>query len=606
MTRLTLRIVSRSVVSLLLLPLCAQSTRDDLTPLEIAYTFRVAPDFETVHIGIDVGNLRSPHTRLAMPNWMPGTYFIGRFGEQVQEFTATAHVNATEKALAVTRADFQTWSVDTDGITAMHVEYALPRRMARFGRQTIDRGPVTGFQIAGPTTFLYVVGHKERPVTVRYELPDGWQYRNGLLATEDPMTRRARDYDTFADAPTLLGKFQERTFTVGGTRFECVYFSNNQIYDFDLDAATDVCRRIVTYQGRLFGSFPFERYVFLFSLPGGGGLEHLNSTSIGLNPAAMNRDPSAGASVTAHEFFHAWNVKRIRPAVLGPFEYEHEDYTENLYVSEGWTSYYGDLTLVRTGLIEQTAFLQLFERYIASELNKEGRKLHSVSWASRNVWHRDADEPERVDYYDKGELLGALIDLQIRHHTENRKSLDDVMRFLNRWFAERDVGFAERDIERACTAISNHDFGEFFVRHVYGTLDPPLAEVFAYAGIDYREETVAEAAFPFSLQRSREGLRVGPTEGAVAEASAGGSDLPAAGAIVTAIAGEAVRRPEALLRDRRPGDVVKVSWTKDGSTHESDVTLMSRPTMVPHLQFATDPTPEQLAIRAGWLTGEPR
>src|SRR5262249_61504849 len=130
-----------------------------------------------------------------------------------------------------------------------------------------------------------------------------------------------------------------------------------QVYDFDLSAFADVCRRIAAYQGNLFGSFPFPNYVFLFTLPGGGGLEHLNSTSIGLDPGSMKADVKAGASVTAHEFFHLWNVKRIRPATLGPFEYEHEDYTSDLYVCEGWTSYYGDLTLVRTGIIDPKPYL---------------------------------------------------------------------------------------------------------------------------------------------------------------------------------------------------------------------------------------------------------
>lgn len=584
-----------TILCCLAVPLAAQENRDDLTPLELAYSVAVGPKLDTVEIGIDIANLRRPHTRLAMPNWMPGTYFIGRFGERVQDFKATAG----DRELAVTRADFQTWSVATAGVDAMHVSYTLPRSTGSFGRRPAANEPVTGFQIAGPATFLYVQGQKQRPITVRYDVPAGWQVRSGLLATADPAVFAARDYDTFADAPTLLGKFKEQGFTVAGTRFDCVYFANDQVYDFDLPAFTAICQRIVTYQGQLFGSFPFRDYVFLFTLTGGrggGGLEHLNSTSISLGLQGLKADGIAAASVTAHEFFHAWNVKRIRPATLGPFEYEHEDYTENLYVSEGWTSYYGDLTLVRTGIVDAAAFLGMFERYIGTEMNKEGRKLHSVSWASRNVWHRDPDEPARVDYYAKGELLGAMIDLQIRHATANGKSLDDVMRFLNRWFAERDVGFEERDIERACTAISNHDFSEFFVRHVYGTLDPPLAECFGYAGIEYTEEQVTAAAFPFPLQRSRGGMRVG-----VVEASAA---LPTTGATITAIAGKPDVRSDEFLRDRKPGDKVVVTWSKDGASGDSEVTLVAKQTMVPHLRFVDAPTELQRRIREGWLSGK--
>jgi predicted metalloprotease with PDZ domain len=577
------------------LPVLAQANRDDLTPVDVSYTCTVGKDLDTIKVALDVTNLRRPHTQLAMPNWMPGTYFIGRFGERVQDFAATTKQGG---ALSVVHADFQTWSVDTDGVDAMHVEYALPRRMAFFGRQAAASGPVTGFQIAGPSTFLYVVGQKDRPVSVRYQLPEGWEFSNGLRRTSDPSVRLAKDYDTFIDAPTVVGSFREQKFEVAGTPFSCMFFSNDQVYDFDMPAFADVCRRIATYQGQLFGSFPFPDYVFLFTLPGGGGLEHLNSTSIGLDPAAMKKDVTAGASVTAHEFFHAWNVKRIRPKALGPFEYEHEDYTQNLYVSEGWTSYYGDLTLVRTGIIDPKAFLALFEGYIRVEMNKEGRKLHSVAWASRNVWHRDPDEPERVDYYAKGELLGALIDLQIRHFTQNNRSLDDVMRFLNRWFAERGVGFEENDIERACTAISNHDFGEFFARHVTGTMDPPMAECFGYAGIDYSEATVTAAAFPFPLQRGRGGLRIG------AAATGAPAGLPEQGGMVTSIGGRADARADVILRDHKPGDKVVVNWTKDGNAHETEVTLVEQKTMVPHIRMQESPNELQRRIRDSWFTGK--
>jgi predicted metalloprotease with PDZ domain len=267
-------------------------------------------------------------------------------------------------------------------------------------------------------------------------------------------------------------------------------------------------------------------------------------------------------------------------------------------VSEGWTSYYGDLALVRTGIIDPAAFLKRFEGYIGKEMNKEGRKAHSVAWASRNVWHRVPDELPRVDYYDKGELLGALIDLQIRHYTDNGKSLDDVMRFLNRWFAERGTGFEEQDIERACTAISNHDFSEFFARHVHGTMDPPMAECFAYAGLDYTEENTLATALPFATQRSRGGLRVG-----AAEASAPRSGRPESGSTITAVAGKADVQLDALLKEHKPGDKVQLSWEKDGAKGEGEVTLVEKKTMVPHLTIKAGATPEQVRIRESWFTG---
>ncbi|MCP3919464.1 MAG: M61 family metallopeptidase [bacterium] len=572
----------------------AQANRDDLTPLDISYTTTVSEDRESFLVEMVVDQVQRPTLHLAMPAWTPGAYGIGHYGDGVRDLTVHGEQAAE---LGVTRMNQDTWSVDTAGHTHLHVSYSVSAsRRGRFGPPARgDSGPVTGLRLSAPRTYLYVRGAKDRPVTSRYVVPEDWRVANGLLPTEDPDVRYARDYDTFIDAPTTFGIYEERTFEVNGTPFSCVFFENAQEYDFDIDAFVDIVRRIVTNIGELYGSYPFRNYVFLFSLPGGGGLEHLNSTTVGLRAESQKRDPEAGASVTAHEFFHAWNVKRIRPVSLGPFDYQRENYTGNLWVSEGWTSYFGDLTLVRTGIIDQDEYLALVQRIVGRELNKDRRKEHSVYWSSRNTWHRFRDEDgSRVDYYGKGELLAAMIDLKIRHETDNRMSLNDVMRFMNRWFAERGVGFEETDVERTCTAISNYDFGEFFARHVRGTLDPPLAEYFAYAGIEYTEELIP-CSFPFPLRGNRvSGRRGGEPE----EAPSG----PRPGDRIVAVDDAAFESANAFLREHAPGDVVTVTLTRGDEEHEVEVTLGDDPTMIPTLAFRGDATEEQLRIREGWLT----
>lgn len=568
----------------------AQSQRDDLTPLEIAYTTAVAEDLASFEIELEVRNVARPTLRVAMPNWTPGAYGIRRYGERVEDLTA--HTGEGGQ-LPVLRLDHQTWSIDCEGISTVRVSYRVPVARGWRGRQPDPDQKVTGLRLEGPASYLYVVGEKERPVTARYRLPEGWRLANGLLATADPLVRAARDYDTFIDAPGILGRFEERSFSVAGTDFRCVYFENEQNYDFDLDAFAGIVQRIVANQGELYGSFPFADYVFLFSIPGGGGLEHLNSTSIGLDPVRQKEDPEDGASVVSHEFFHAWNVKRIRPAVLGPFEYEHENYTNNLYVSEGWTSYFGDLTLARTGIWSEREYLDHLARVISAEQSKERRREHSVEWASRNVWHRSADEEgPRVDYYGKGEMLGALIDLKMRHDTGGRKNLNDVMRLLNRWFAERGVGFAEDDIERACTAVSNVDFGEFFARHVAGTVDPPLAEILGYAGLDYAEEVIA-CDFPFALR----GRRVGGRPGQAVD-----GDGPRPGETLVSAAGAEFAGASAFLRDRAAGDkVALILEAQDGARRELEVELVAGRTVTARLSLSPAATTEQLQLRAAWL-----
>ena len=417
--------------------ICAQENRDDLTPLEISYVTTVKEDLSGYRIEMVVDHVNRPTIHIAMPDWSPGAYRIGTYGKGVKDFRATG---SEDVELDVLRMDPGSWSIRTDGHEHIHVSYEVSASSRR-SRRREDAPKVTGLRLSGPRTYVYLRGADVRNIRSRYVLPDGWRVANGLLPTSDPNVRLAKDYDTFIDAPSTLGEFIERDFEVNGTPFRCVFFENSQEYDFNVDAFVEIVRKIVVNQGELYGSYPFPNYVFLFHLPGGGGLEHLNSTTIGLRSGSQRDDPSAGASVTSHEFFHTWNVKRIRPKALGPFDYDRENYTGNLWVSEGWTSYMGDLTLARTEVWSREKYLSHLQRIITSELNKERRAEHSVFWASRNAWHRfNNEEGSRVDYYDKGEILGALIDLKIRHETGGRKSLNDVMRFLNRWFAEENVG----------------------------------------------------------------------------------------------------------------------------------------------------------------------
>lgn len=573
----------------------AQENRDDLTFLELQYLTKVLEDKKTLHIGIAIDGIRRPHTRIAMPNWTPGSYSLRRFGEQVKNLEAR---DEKGRELAITQLDHQTWSIATAGVQQMKVSYDIRHPRPRFGGRV--RGEPTGIHFQAPTIYMYVVGGLKTPIRVRYELPEGWRVANGLLTTSDPNLRRARDYDTFIDAPTILGVFKEHDFEVSGTPFKCVFFSNRQQYDFDIPAFGDICKKIVASQGELFGTFPFPNYVFLFNMSGGGGgLEHLNSTSIGLSSRSLRRDPRSGASITSHEFFHTWNVKRIRPFSLGPFEYEHENYTGNLWVSEGWTTYYGGLTLVRTGIRSRDRYIAGLSGAIRRELNKDSRKKHSVYWASRNVWHRRRGEPARVDYYAKGQILALCIDLEIRNATDNRLSLDDVMRFMNRWFGEGGPGFKEGDVERSCTAVSNHDFSEFFARHVRGTLDPPLKRCLGYVGVDYAA-TVKKSELPFTYRRVDGGLRVFSHR----EGSDIGEDGPKRGDVVTAIDGKPEFDLSTLLQSRDGGDEVTLTFQRDGEARTAKVALMARESTQVRLSMTPNPTARQRRIRESWLTGK--
>ncbi|MFT5292389.1 MAG: putative metalloprotease with PDZ domain [Planctomycetota bacterium] len=582
-----------SLLLVLTAPSFAQTNRDDLTPLEISYTTTVAEDLQSLDIVLDVQNVNRPTLRLYIPEWSPGAYGLRDTGDRIQSLRVTG---GADTELALVQMDKNSWSVATEGRGNLRVTYSVPGGRRRGGRGA-NSETITGMNVSGPSTYMYVGGGKDVPVTSRYIIPEGWKVANGLLRTDDSSLRHARDYDTFIDAPTILGHFEEREFSVYGTPFTCVFFEQAQEYDFDIDAFVAIVERIVINQGQLYGSFPFPNYIFLFSLPGGGGLEHLNSTSIGLQAGSQRNDVAAGASVTSHEFFHTWNVKRIRPVTLGPFDYQQENYTGNLWVSEGWTSYFGDLTLARINLWDRERYLGHLSGIVNRELNKPRRRDHSVTWASRNSWHRfNNEEGSRVDYYGKGELLGLMLDLKIRHETNGTKSLNDVMRFMNRWFAERNVGFEEGDVERACTAVSNYDFSEFFARHVVGTMDPPLGEYLAYAGVGYSEEIIP-CSFPFSLRRNRIGgrrLSEDPTPQQL--------ESPLPGETLASVDGEEFGDRDEFLKQHQAGDVVVLTLERNGESRELEVTLSEETRMIPTLTWDENATDKQLAIREAWLT----
>jgi predicted metalloprotease with PDZ domain len=240
-------------------------------------------------------------------------------------------------------------------------------------------------------------------------------------------------------------------------------------------------QRICEYQIDLMGDLPFTKYVFLYHFNlgfGSGGLEHLNSTTISLSAPMLKDSVTTGASVTAHEFFHLWNVKRIRPKALGPFDYSQPVRTKALWFGEGVTSYYADLTQVRTGLITPQLFLYLQARQIRILQTNPDRLQTSVEKASWEIWERGYGSAG-VNYYNKGQLLGLLLDLRLRRETGNKKSLDDLFRYLNENYAKQGKGFKEDELPEIAGNIAGQDVSDFFAKYVAGVDELPYQEYLA-------------------------------------------------------------------------------------------------------------------------------
>ncbi len=452
-----------------------------------------------------------------MPAWN-GLYQIRDFAHRVQNVRAhRLHDTGPPVPVAVRKRDKLTWVVAASG--TIRLEYAvLWDEASPFSSQL---NPEHAF-LNLATVLFYVPTRRHEAVRVAFtDLREGWRIAVALPA-EDEFTFRATSYDMLVDAPVEISAFSEFRFEVNGARIRVVVHGSYSRDQLEADL-----RRIVAYQTHLMRDVPFEEFLFLYHFgEGGGGMEHANSTAI----FTSSRDSTV--RISAHEFFHLWNVKRIRPQGLEPVDYTRENYTRALWFAEGVTSTYTDYTLVRSGLWSPRQFYNS----LAQELDElEARPAHrwkSAEEASLDAWHEGYRLYRRPDlsisYYNKGYLLGVLLDILIRDLSDNRASLDDVLRYLNETYARQGRFYAESGgIQQAVGAVvlragsapatALPRIAEFFARYVAGTDPLPVDEWLERAGLRRERNgdrsSITEIVPATDRQRRlREGLLRGTTD----------------------------------------------------------------------------------------------
>lgn len=457
----------------------------------IRFEFHLAPGQTGPEITMRVATLGKNEIKVAMPVWKPGHYTVENYSRYVKELSAAS---ADGKPLTVTQPDKHTWAIACESTPEVVVRYRTqPPRGGGVGPATVteDKQRIyKAYQFDGPETWLYLADRLGVPQEVTFAIPEGWKIATGLRPTDDPRRFTGPDYDTFADCPFRVGEFEERTFEVMGVPHRIVWsgFEKDQT---DRDEVAKRYQRMVQAQAAMMGKPPYPFYVFLMTAPGGSGLEHLNSTAISMGSLEGSGpgENSIWDSLVSHEFFHLWNVKRLRPRALGPFDYAQANRTKYLWLSEGVTSYYGDLLLVRAGIWEEGLY---WSQAIANEINtlqrNPGRLRMSVAEASRTVWDGPYMGRRGVpDYYNKGQLLGLLLDIEIRDATDGAKSFDDVMRALYDQCMREGKGFADGDVQKTCEAVSGRKFDEFFAKYVDGVEELPFRESLAKIGVALEE-----------------------------------------------------------------------------------------------------------------------
>jgi predicted metalloprotease with PDZ domain len=453
--------------------------------------------------------------RFMLPVWIPGSYMVREFARNIVTLRA---LNDAGRKVRIEKTDKHTWQ-------AAPVKGALTLRYEVYAWDMSVRAAhlddTTGF-FNGTSTFLSPLGHEHAPCVVDIQKPDGPAYRNWRVATALPEARgtkrygfgeyQAQNYDELVDHPVTLGEFALASFDAHGVPHDIVIAG--RVVGLDMARLQADLKRICEAQIALFEprskKAPVERYVFMTQAvaDGYGGLEHRASTSLICNrsdlPVAGREELTDGyrtyLGLCSHEYFHTWNVKRIKPAAFAPYDLTRENYTSLLWLFEGFTSYYDDLILVRCGAISEADYLTMVGRTIAGVLRSSGRLKQTVAESSFDAWvkyyRQDENAPNAiVSYYQKGSLVALAFDLTIRAQTGNRRSLDDVMRLLwqrygRDFYRGKALGLEEGDVEALFAEATGVDLNELFANGVHGTRDLPLAELLAPAGIELAPELV--------------------------------------------------------------------------------------------------------------------
>lgn len=557
----------------------------------------------------------------SLPAWIPGSYMIREFARNIVRIAA----ESAGQPVALRKLDKHTWQAEPceRRLTLRYEVYAwdLSVRAAHLDQ-------THGF-FNGTSVFLRVHGQEDQPHAVDIRRPDGDLYKGWRVATALPELKAKRygfgtyvagDYDELIDHPVEMGMFELATFRAHGVPHDIVI--TGRIPNLDMARLSADLKKICESQIALFEPetkrAPMRRYVFLTLAVGDGygGLEHRASTALICSradlPVKGQKEMSDGyrtyLGLCSHEYFHTWNIKRIKPAAFAPYDLSTEGYTSLLWLFEGFTSYYDDLMLVRSGVIDEAAYLKLVAKTVNTVLRGSGRTKQSVAESSFDAWtkyyRQDENSPNAiVSYYQKGSLIGLALDLTIRTETKGRKSLDDVMRaFWQRYgrdFYKEGIGVEESEAEAVFEEVTGVRLKRFFERYVRGTEDLPLAKLLAPFGVELSDPR-KNGKPALGVRTTREGndckLANVYEGGAAHQAGLSAGDILAALDGIRVTAGNL----DTLLGRYRPGDAVVLHVFRRDELMMFSATLA--PDDAPQTTMSAQEKPAAaVRLRAAWL-----
>ena len=587
-------------LSLLLIPLVIATA---LSAQTVRYEVSVAHG--EFHVAAEFPTNGKDTLFVSLPAWSPGNYEIQNYARYLHGFVAK---NSSAQPLYWDRADKDTWRVATGRSDRVTVEFD-------YSSDTIDlsiaRTAQDFAQFLGTNLFMFEEGQLARPAEVRFRLPAGWQVTTALKGPTSGVYR-AGDYHELADAMTFVGRYSLDSLQADGKWIRIAVWP---AADYTAAVARNLrngVAKMAPVQNRIMGEAPYDVYTVFFNvihgpIDFGGGLEH-SSSQYDIMPALGFADPFGNLGdfmypLLSHEFFHLWNVKRIRPAEMWPYDYHAEQYTPLLWWSEGVTDYYADLTNLRSGLWNPDQFLANTVRNIKQ--SDDTPEPWSVEDGSEATWIHEVYVNSSQLYYPKGSLLGFLLDISIRDATDNAHNLDQVMRALYTRYYRQSKGFLTADLLNELRTAGMPDVDAFYRRYIDGRDSLPYETIFAKAGLVFHRQVVTS---PFV------GILANPTpSGMVVQQVTPKSSAEAAGVqpgdVLTNVGGIPVTVDQdwgGAFRTRfrgKAGQPLTILVQRDGRALTLTSTVQEHATSSVSLERAPHPTPKQAKIWQGLASG---
>ncbi|WP_432710514.1 M61 family metallopeptidase [Pedobacter sp.] len=563
----------------------------------------IEPQAHYAEVQMDLSGLQKEYTDVKMPVWAPGSYLIREFEKNVEGFKASA----AGKSLKAEKIDKNTWRVFHANANAVKINYRVYAFEISVRTSFID----ADHAFLSPTgIFMYPAGMLKSPSIVKIIPYKTWtKVSTGLEPVSGKkFTYYSPDFDTLFDSPIEVGNQDVFEFEASGVRHEVAMVGGGN-YDparLKVDMA-----KIVEQGTAMYGENPNKHYTFIVHhfLRGGGGLEHLNSTVLGASrdQYTSERGYLGFLELVAHEYYHLWNVKRLRPVALGPFDYDKENYTTNLWISEGFTAYYENKLMLRAGFKNEAEFVSGLATAVANVENTPGAKVQSAADASFDSWIKfyrpnENSNNSTVSYYAKGEVIGLLMDLEIANATKGKKSLDDVMKAMYEQCKKLKRGYTDAEFKAMVEKISGVSFTDFWAKYVNGTASTDYVKYFGYAGINVKNENEGKS-IPYLGVASRkiEGKIYIASVSRNSAAWEAGLNVNDEVISIDGVPVEAVIERMPAITGKKVGDVIKVDVIRDGLPKSFEVKLKANPNIKLVAEINPNATPQQVAVRKGWF-----